>query len=161
MIQVYRDPQLFDFLAVCHELQADQIEQIEAFSGTKYNPDAIAAQYYLSAGPRWAAVKDDKVLAVAGFHSVAPGVWQDWMFSTEECWAPENWYPMTRIVRRALTAMLKVDAHRLQCVSLASRIHAHKWYSCLGLRLESTLQAYGANGENALMFVRLRDNGGQ
>jgi hypothetical protein len=52
--------------------------------------------------------------------------------------------------------MLRETAHRLQCVSLASRIHAHRWYRPLGLRLEGTLAGYGVNGEDALMYSRLR-----
>jgi hypothetical protein len=86
-------------------------------------------------------------------------VWQDWMVSTPEAWNATNWRGTTRYVRKAMNAMLQTDAHRLQCVSLRSRIRAHEWYRVLGLRQEGVLEAYGVDGQDALMFARLRSYG--
>lgn len=154
---LYRDPTLLDLLDVCHRLPADEREQIEAFTGGPYNVETYAAAYHLKSCPKWVLCNGTQALAVAGFDLVRPGVWQDWMFSTPEAWTPENWRTTTRYVRRVMNAMLKTEAHRLQCISLASRIQAHAWYRTLGLVYESTLESYGANGENALMFRRLKD----
>jgi hypothetical protein len=94
------------------------------------------------------------------FNQLRPGVWQDWMFSTPEAWS-KHWRGVTKIARRVMDFMLQGEAHRLQCVSLASRIHAHRWYRPLGLEQEGTLRGYGVNGEDAIMFARLRVPDGQ
>lgn len=158
-LTLYRDPTLIDLLDVCHRLPEDEREQIEAFSGEKYDAQRYAAAYHLRPGPKWLLHDGERTVAVAGFDMVRPGVWQDWMFSTPEAWSSANWRSTTKYVRRVMDAMLKTEAHRLQCVSLASRIQAHRWYRTLGLVYESTLEAYGAGGENALMFKRLRPDG--
>jgi len=97
----------------------------------------------------------DEPILVAGFSELRPGVYQDWALTTPEAWTT-HWRSVTKMARRVMDEMLRRGAHRLQCVSLASRIHAHRWYRPLGLELEGTLRSYGANGEDALMFSRLR-----
>lgn len=146
---------LGDIFRVLVALQHDQVEQYEAFAGEKFHAETIASIYHLRPGPKWTLVEGETPIGVAGFDLIRPGVWQDWMFTTERAWDP-YWRCITKHTRRAMDAMLKTDAHRLQCVSLASRIHAHKWYRVLGLQLEGTLRGYGANGEDALMFARTR-----
>jgi hypothetical protein len=155
-VQLFRDPTLIDLLDVAYRLPEDEREQIKAFTGAEYDPQSLAAAYHLRAGPKWMLHDGQQTLAVAGFDLIRPGVWQDWMVSTPEAWTPENWRSTTRYVRKVMDAMLKTEAHRLQCVSLASRIQAHRWYRLLGLEFEALLGAYGANGENAFMFSRLK-----
>lgn len=159
MLEIYRNPQLLDFIHVCHKLPADEIEQYEAFSGEGYRPDVVAAAYSLRPGPAWVIVADLAPVVIAGFDLIRPGVWQDWLLSTPAAW-DKHWRGVTKIARRVMDAMLQTEAHRLQCVSLASRIHAHRWYRPLGLKLEGTLHGYGVNGEDAYMFARLRDPDG-
>lgn len=158
-LAVYSNPQLLDFMRVCHSLPDDEKEQYEAFSGEAYDPDRAAAAFYLREGPRWVIAAGDEPVVVAGFDQIRPGVWQDWLFSTPAAWTT-HWRGVTKICRRAMDAMLQEAAHRLQCVSLASRIHAHRWYRPLGLKMEGTLHGYGVNGEDAYMFARLRDPDG-
>jgi hypothetical protein len=160
-LTVYRNPGLGDFLAVCLRLPEDEREQFEVFTGEAYDAARVAAAFSLRDGPSW-VVMDGKIpIIVAGFDMIRPGVWQDWLFSTPEAWDALHWRSVTKICKKAMDALLRTDAHRLQCVSLASRIHAHRWYRPLGLTLEGTLRGYGVNGEDALMFSRLRipDNG--
>lgn len=157
--QIYRGPKLVDFMHVCYQLPQDEIEQYEAFSGEKFDPDAVAAVYSLRPGPAWVLTADDKPIVIAGFDRIRPGVWQDWLLSTPVAWE-KYWRGVTKYCCRVMDAMLQSEAHRLQCVSLASRIHAHRWYRPLGLKLEGTLHGYGVNGEDAYMFARLRDPDG-
>ncbi len=152
---LYRNPVLADFLLVCGQMPPDEREQYEAFSGEPYDPEKVAAVYSLRAGPSWVLVADSHPIVIAGFDMIRPGVWQDWMFSTPAAW-DKYWRTVTKTCRKVMDAMLRSEAHRLQCVSLASRVHAHRWYKPIGLRLEGTLQGYGVNGEDALMFARLR-----
>lgn len=154
-LRVYRNPSVVDFLMVCTELQADEIEQFEAFTGEAFDAHRLAAAYSLRPGPAWAICADGKTIAVAGFDQIRPGVWQDWMFSTPVAWS-DHWRGLTKIARKVMDGMLQGGAHRLQCVSLASRVHAHRWYRPLGLVREGTLHGYGVNGEDAIMFARLR-----
>jgi hypothetical protein len=158
-LRVYRNPKLLDFVQVCVGMQPDEVEQYEAFSGEKYDPESVAALFSLRDGPSWVIVADSKPVLVAGFDRIRNGVWQDWCISTPDAWGP-HWHGVTRIVRRAMDAMLQDGAHRLQCISLASRIHAHRWYRPLGLVKEGVLHGYGANGEDAIMFARLRNPDG-
>lgn len=153
--QVFRSPTVIDFLTVCHRLPADEIEQFEAFAGEPYDPDRVAAIYSLKGGPAWVMTADDKPIAIAGFDQVRPGVWQDWMFSTPEAWS-DHWRALTRQCRKGMDAMLRTEAHRLQCVSLATRTRAHRWYGVLGLEQEGPLRRYGAAGQDAIMFSRVR-----
>ena len=158
---VFREPRLLDFLMVCRHLPDDEIEQFEAFTGQKYDPDEVAALYHLRPGPKWVLTADGEPIVIAGFDMLRPGVWQDWLFSVPAAWEPANWRFVTKTSRRVMDAMLQGTAHRLQCISLASRVHAHRWYRPLGLELEGTLRSYGIHGEDAKMFSRLRVPDGQ
>jgi hypothetical protein len=154
--QLYKSPSLADFMFVCHKLRPDEREQMEAFTGQPYNPDALASAKFASAGPRWVLCAGETPLCIAGFDMIRPGVWQDWMLSTPEAWADGAWRETTRATRKVMDAMIGSEAHRLQCVSLASRTEAHRWYKVLKLKFEGKLEGYGANGEDALMFARVR-----
>lgn len=154
-LRAYRNPTLVDFLRVCADAPTDEREQFEAFSGEQFDAERLAAVYSLHTGPAWVVCAGDRPIAVAGFNQLRPGVWQDWMFSTPVAWT-DHWRGLTKIARRVMDFMLRTEAHRLQCISLASRIHAHRWYRPLGLVREGTLHGYGVNGEDAIMFARLR-----
>jgi hypothetical protein len=154
-------PRLVDLMAVCHNLCDDERHQYEVFAARPYDPDTVAATYFLKPDPKWVIVADNFPVIVAGFTQLRPGVWQDWLFSTPDAWIEKNWRSVTRHCRRVMDGMLRSEAHRLQCLSLASRTNAHKWYRPLGLvRTGGTLHGYGANGEDALMFERLRSPDG-
>lgn len=153
MIQLYRNPKIVDFLNVCFKLRADEREQVEAFTGQPYDAESLAVQHACKTGPMWMLCDDDRPLAIAGFDYIRPGVWQDWMLGTDEAWA-NYWRFIHKNTKRAMDKMLEQDAHRLQCVSLASRIHAHRWYAVLGLAPEGTLHGYGAKGEDFIMFAK-------
>lgn len=153
---LYARPNLIDIFQVCHEMMPDEREQYEAFNGAPYDALNFSARLSLLTGPAWALFEDKKPIAIAGFEELRRGVWQDWMVSTPAAWEPRNWRGTTRHVKKTMDAMLKSGAHRLQCVSLRSRIQAHRWYQVLGLRQEGVLEAYGVEGQDALMFARLR-----
>lgn len=152
---------LSELLMVTAWARTDEREQHEAFSGRPYDYEDFAAELHLRHGPRWLLATEDGPVAAAGFTMIRPGVWQDWMVSTDSAWVPGTWQGVTRHARRVMDLMLQGGAHRLQCVSLASRIHAHRWYRPLGLEQEGVLHAYGVNGEDAIMFYRLRTPHGQ
>jgi hypothetical protein len=155
-VKLISGAQLTDLLQICFELQAGERAQWEAMTGTPYDPQQCALQLANHQGFKWTIYADGAPIAAGGFVPLRPGVWQDWMVTNPAVWAPKNWRSVTKIVKRVMDAMLDGEAHRLQCVSMADRIQAHKWYSVLGLEAEATLHGYGANGEHAIMFRRLR-----
>lgn len=159
-IVVYAKPTLLDFLRVCSQLPEDEREQYECFTGEAFEYERVAAAYSLRGCPMWVLTIDDEPIVIAGFDRIREGVWQDWLFSTPAAW-DTHWRTVTKYAKKVMDAMLRGEAHRLQCVSLASRIHAHRWYRPLGLELEGTLRGYGVHGEDALMFSRLRSPNGQ
>lgn len=155
--EVFKKPTLSDILLICDRLPEDEREQYEAFTGQRFDRDTMALLIASKSGPSWVLCGDGHPICAAGFDYIRPGVWQDWMVNTPEAFG-QHWRTTTKHVRRGMDAMLdQTDAHRLQCISLASRIHAHRWYAVLGLAPEGTLSAYGANGENAIMFARVKD----
>lgn len=156
MVELTEGVGLIELMVIASKLQPDEIEQYEAFTGLAYDADSFASALFTSPGPKWTLWHENKPIAAAGFHRLRPGVWQDWLASLDEAWSPKCWFQVTRHSRRVMNWMLREHAHRLQCVSLASRIHAHAWYRPLGLELEGVLEGYGANGENALLFSRNR-----
>lgn len=159
---IYRSPSIVDILQVCWKLRADEREQVEAYTGQPYDPEALAVQLACKIGPAWYMREDEsgEVLALAGFDEIRPGVYQDWMCGTDAAWERYG-KKLTRATLKAMNAMLDGDVHRLQCVSLASRIQAHEWYAVLGLAPEGTLKGYGANGEDFIMFARGKPEAGE
>jgi hypothetical protein len=152
---VYRRPSMVDFLWVLGQLPEEEVEQFEIFTGHNLVIDEVAATFY-GRQTSWVLTADKEPIVIAGYDELRPGVWQDWLFSTPAAWSEAHWRTVTRRCRAGMDAMLEAGAHRLQCVSLASRIQAHRWYRPLGLEQEGVLRGYGVNGEDAIMFARVR-----
>ncbi len=155
-VKLYSTATLIDIISVCAEACEDEREQYQAFTGREFDPDTAAREIAAKDGPSWTICVDEKPVIVGGFDFMRPGVWQDWMVSTRQAWGATARMPVSRRVRRVMDRMLETEAHRLQCISLRSRIQAHKWYRVLGLRQEAALEAYGAEGEDAILFARVR-----
>lgn len=153
---LYSSPSLLDILTVCRHITDDQKAQMEAFSGEAYHFERTAMNYAQADGPSWVMCENDQPIAVAGFLPIRKGVWQDWMITTDRPWEKDAWRAITRYTRRIMDGMMEKHAHRLQCVSLASRIAAHKWYPAIGYTYEATLRGYAANGEDVKMFARVK-----
>lgn len=160
MIQVYTDPLLLDFIKVCINMPKDEREQLEAFTGEKYDIDRAAIGNFCVQGPKWVVKADDEPICIAGFVQQRPGVWRDFMLTTPAVWE-KHWFPVTRLVRRGMDAMFKSgQAHRLECITPANRLAYHpkieKWYSVLNYKREASLWRYCADGSDAVMFSRVR-----
>jgi len=154
-ITLYKRATLIQFLQVCDGMPADEREQYEAFCGVKYDVQEAALTFANRTGPNWVLCADEKPLCIAGFDYLRPGVWQDWMITTPDCW-DKYWRSVTKHTKRVMDAMLETEAHRLQCVSLRSRIQAHKWYRVLGLKQDGILPGYGVDGQDAILFSRCK-----
>jgi hypothetical protein len=159
MIQVYTDPLLLDFIKVCINMPQDERDQLEAFTGEKYDIDRAAIGNFTVPGPKWVIKADDEPICIGGFVQTRPGVWRDFMLTTAPAWE-KHWFPVTRVCRRAMDAMFTSgQAHRLECITPAQRLSARpkieEWYRILGYKNENVLHAYCANRYDAVMFARI------
>jgi hypothetical protein len=157
IVNAYSNPFLLDFLIVAERAPQDERDQLESLTGDKYNAEGAAVGAWNTIGPKWVFKSNEgKPLAVAGYVQQRPGVWRDFMINTPEAFA-DHWFSITRHAIRIMNAMfLSGQAHRLECVSLASRTKAHKWYATLGLHKEGIMRGYCANGADAIMFARCK-----
>jgi hypothetical protein len=160
MIQTYTDPLLLDFIKVCINMPQNERECFEALTGEQYNVDSIAVGNYMVPGPKWVIKADGEAIVVGGFAPKRPGVWRDFMINSTDAWE-KHWFPVTRIARRAMDAMLASgQAHRLECITTAARLAAfpqiEAWYGVMGYTREATLWRYCANGADAVIFSRVR-----
>ena len=160
MIKIYNNPYLLDFIKVCAQLPQDEREQLESFVGEKYDIDRAAVGNYEVPGPKWVGKVDDEPICIAGFVRQRPGVWRDFMLTTPAVWE-KYWFPVTRLVRRGMDAMLSSgEAHRLECIVPANRLayrpEIERWYSAIGYTREAPLWRYCADGSDAISFSRVR-----
>lgn len=156
-LSVYSNPFLLDFVKVCMQMPDDERQQIEAVSGQPYDVDSVAVANFSVPGPKW-VFKDEneEPVVVGGFVPQRPGVWRDFMLTTPQAW-DKHGFSVTRNCRRAMDAMFKSgQAHRLECVALASRTKAFEWYRILGYNKEGVLHGYNADGSDAVIFSRVR-----
>lgn len=156
MIQLYTNPFLLDYIKICARLPEDQKAQIEAIFGEPFDIDGAAIGAAQTQGPKWLLKNGDEPIAIGGFVYQRKGVWRDFMLTTPEAWT-DHWFALSRHCRRAMDAMLNSgQAHRLECISLANRKAAHKWYRILGYNLEGTLYGYCASGADAVLYSRVK-----
>lgn len=160
MITLYTDPWLLDFIKVCSRMPQDEREQLEAFTGEPYSVDGAAIGNFTVAGPKWVAKdQDGEPVCIGGFVPMRQGVYRDFMLTTPEVWE-KHWFALTKMTRRAMDAMLASGtAHRLECITPASRLAerplVEKWYGVLKYQREATLSKYCANGADAILFSRV------
>lgn len=153
-----RNATLIDILMVCSDLPQDEIEQIEAFSGSKFDAETIAVQIMSLGGSKWTGYDKEthEPLVVAGFTQIGPTLWRSFMLASNKAWA-EHGIEVTVECRRAIKQLIQDQQHiRLETVCLASRDKARKWYLAIGLEYESTMPAYGATGETAVLYTKTK-----
>lgn len=160
MIEVFTNPFLLDFIKVCAKMPQDEREQLEAFTGEKYDIDGAAIGNFTVPGPKWVLKVDDEPICIGGFVPQRPGVYRDFMLTTPEAWE-KHWFGVTRIARRAMDAMFKSgQAHRLECIApmarLAARPAIEDWYKVLLYTREAPLWRYCADGSDAVIFSRVK-----
>jgi len=151
-------PGLLELLKVCFDLPEDERNEYRIFAGREFDPEQVAIDTFQKAGPRWGlfpSIRPEAPIVIAGFDLIRTGVWQTWMLPGPLAFT-EYARETTIYTRRVMDAMLKSDAHRLQCICSSGRIQAHKWYSALGLTVDGPLKGFGVAGQDAIMFSRTR-----
>lgn len=157
MITVISNPIAMDFISVAIRLPQDEREQLEAMTGEPFDIDGCALGGFMQPGPKWSFRDAQGVPIIAGgFVPQRPGVWKDFMLTTPEAWLPENWFQVSRACRKVMDHMLSSGhAHRLECITLATRTKAMEWFRILGYKNEGVLHKYCADGQDAVAFSRV------
>jgi hypothetical protein len=150
-------PRLIDYLWICTHLPEVQRRQYEALTDcAKFDVERVAMSFALRAGPQWALVKQDGTpIAVGGYDMIRNGVWQDFLLTTDEAWT-HHAIAVTRACRKIMATMLDGHAHRLQAILLADRADVRKWYRLLDLKFDGDLPGFGAHGEDAVIYSRIK-----
>lgn len=156
MIQVFTDPWLMDLIQIAAHITPDEREQIEAYNGETFDVERVALAHYMLKGPKWVIKSDGVPVGAGGYEPLTKGVYRDWALFAEQVWTDRRlWVPVTRICKRAADAMIESGAHRLECLSLASRIKAHEWCAILGLEKEGVQVGAAANGADLVVLSRV------
>lgn len=145
---------MYDALYVAHRIPADEIEQVELFTGQPFNAEDTALWFH-GTQHKIACRSEEETIALCGFSCVGPGVWRTFYLASENAWA-EHGRELTAHTKAGMEEIMQREGiRRLETLCLASRKRAQAWYRVLGLRFESTLQSYAVNGEDAVMFVKV------
>ena len=147
---------LVDLLTVCMGLPEDEIEQIEAFTGNKFDPEQVAVDIYVSGGMKWTCRVEEtsEPIVVAGYFQVSANVWRSFMLASDHAWE-EFGGEVTHHVIGVMKGVTEGKEHiRLETICLAKRKLAQRWYKRIGLTLESKMPSYGVGGEDAVMYVK-------
>lgn len=155
------NPTVFDIGWLSERMRPDEIEQWCALTGSpEYDANAAATSIIATMGPFGFTLLDDdrRPVVCGGFVEDRPGVFQTWMIGTPEGWETQ-WRGITLHSRRMIDRMLASGrAHRIQTHALHTRTAALAWYE-RGLKMnrEGTLRRYFANGQDAVVFSKVRE----
>ena len=138
-----------DLLFVADRMR--ECDRREIFA-TRWNDDpAELAGTILALGEfGWVAGTD---LPIAAFGAIPAwnGVWQVWMFATDD-W-PQVSLGVTKFIKRVMIPALRdIGAHRAECRSIEGHVTAHRWLECLGAHKESEIPNFGRNGETFYLY---------
>ena len=148
-------PTVSQFVRVLVALEREQHEEMQKLmpnvdplvfaEGTLRSPGV--AHVFLGAG--------GAPYCIGGFQLTSNGVATSWMFSTPE--RSEHMLEITRVSRRTIAHLFRNGIHRVQTFKLASYTRAHEWYRTLGLREETRFRKFTPDGEDLIVFARLRE----
>ncbi len=154
---ITRECNLGDIMYASCDLREDDWDQIVKL-GSPRDIDMLVSRCYGLPGPKWAMTAEsapNEALVVCGFVPLRDGVYSTWFMATSKAWS-EYAEAVTTLAAERLRWALDSGAHRLETLCLSSRERAHRWYTKIGLRHESTLKGYCVDGSDAVMYVRLK-----
>lgn len=151
-------PTMRDLLYLCQSIRPDERRQWELLHGAKWDVADAAHGFFNRAGVMFALKDDSSSLPIVagGWHEYQPGVWDSWMIGTPGGWAM-RWRSITKACRKVMDKLMERGARRLETVSIASRTEACDWYvRGLLMHHEATFAQYATNGEDAVLYARVR-----
>ena len=148
------EPSLEDALWVAKQLPDDEIQQIQLLSGQPFKAEDTALWFHRTKFKIGCRDKSETI-AVCGFVPIGPGVYRTMFLATEYAWQ----YHGKELTEFTISGMNEIIARegirRLETLCLKSRRKAQIWYKMLGLKLESTLISYAANGDDVVIFTKI------
>lgn len=160
-VTVSSDVLIEDLAYLARNMRPDEIAQDLAMTGAaEYDPQQAILKMAAVAGPKFVLLADGVPVVAGGFWQVRPGVWEGWQLGTMAGWE-KHWRAITKITRKLNDRMLaEPNVHRLQLYGQAGRDKTFEWYErSLGYHREATLSRYCANGDDAVLFARIKEAG--
>jgi hypothetical protein len=146
-------------LKVLGQMPEDEKVIFKAMTGDDFNAEDVLVALADLPGTHHIFWAGETPIAVGGFIPQRKGVMRTWFIAPDASWA-EHGRELTDTCRELVKRMLDDElAHRIETVTLADRAKARAWYERIGLVFESTQRKYGSGGEDAVMYVALRDAG--
>ena len=117
------------------------------------SPEELARQGCLSLVTKFGFIAslDGKPIAAIGAFPVHPGMWNVWMFATDDF--PKIGLSFTRWVKRFFVTTLHKKTRRAECRSDASHHFAHRWMEAVGGKKEATLSRFGKEGQDFYLYA--------
>lgn len=144
-------------MALVKDLPDSEKTLFKAMTGDEFDAENFLVALAEVPGVHHIVWAGEKPIAAAGLIPQRPGVFRSWFIAPDATWA-EYGRELTDFVREYVAKTLADGlAHRIETVTLADRAEARAWYERIGLTFESTQRGYGASGEDAVMYVALRD----
>lgn len=148
-----------DVYKIAQDLPSEERVLFKALTGLEYDAQEFMVTLAEIAGGgehHYLVMDGDTPVAAGGFLAQRPGVFRTWFMAPTASWAKCG-RELTDVCRQAIAGLFDRGlAHRVETVTLADRAEARAWYERIGLTFESTLRGYGANGEDAVMYVAVR-----
>jgi RimJ/RimL family protein N-acetyltransferase len=105
----------------------------------------------ISAGPAYACLADNKVIAMAGVSMFWKGRGHAWATIAD------NGRPYLKAITKEVLNFLKFTSISRIETSVDCRFEAgHKWAQMLGFEKEGTMRSWGPNGENYDLYSRVK-----
>lgn len=148
---------LMDFLLIAQLLPQDERDLAERMSGEPFDAETAAAQYFLAPGYKWVIDEPARPLAACGLLPTGePGTYRSWFMALDRAWI-EHGTELTEVVKLLIARALEDGlAQRIETVTLPERSRARAWYEKIGLKFDSTLPGYCADGADAVLYVAER-----
>jgi hypothetical protein len=141
--------------AIAEKLPENERVLFKAMTGEDYDPKDFLVALADIPGEHHVIWAGEKPVAAGGFIPQRPGVFRTWFMAPDDSWK-DHGREITGVCRERIAVMLDGLAHRIETVTLADRAEARAWYERIGLAFETIHRGYGANGEDAVMYVAVR-----
>jgi hypothetical protein len=153
-------PILGDYDLVAMNMRDDErLQWLATVGRAVYSPTLCARTLVAIPGPSFVLVgRDSRPLMLGGFEPMRPGVELGWMAAVTGSWE-RHWFALTREARRVMARRFAAGVHRIEAVALASRTATAEWFERgLGMQREGVLRCYFADGQDAVIYSRTRED---
>lgn len=144
-------------LTILKDMPESEKTLFKAMTGDDFDAESVLVALADLPGTHHLFWAGETPVAVGGFIPQRKGVVRTWFIAPDAAWVNHG-RDLTELCGGLIKGMLDDGlAHRIETVTLADRLEARAWYERIGLTFESTQRGYGSGGEDAVMYVALRD----